>query len=126
MKFSKQTQTAYQGLKTNKSRTFLTILGIVIGITAIMLVVSLGAGAQNLILSQVQGLGAQTIAVLPGRQPSGPSDSAASILSDSLKERDLVALRNKGNVPGLKDVMPVVIGAGAASYGSNVYQATLF
>lgn len=126
MRISKLLSTAYRGLRTNKSRSLLTILGIVIGITAIMLVISLGAGAQNLILSQVQGLGTQTIAVLPGREPTGPSDSAASILSDSLKEKDLIALRNKGNAPGLKVVMPVVIGAGSASYGSNVYQVTLF
>ena len=42
--------TALKGLTTNRSRSALTILGIVIGITAIMLVVSLGAGAQKLIL----------------------------------------------------------------------------
>lgn len=126
MRLTKQIETAYRGLRTNKSRSILTILGIVIGITAIMLVVSLGAGAQNLILGQIQGLGTQTIAILPGRAPSGPSDSAASILSDSLKERDLVALENKANVPGAKTVMPAVIGAGDASYASEVYQVTIF
>jgi len=125
MKLTKQIHTAYGGLRTNGSRSLLTILGIVIGITAIMLVVSLGAGAQNLILGEIQGLGAQTIAVLPGRQPTGLSDSAASILGDSLKEKDLVALENKGNVPGVKDVVPVVMGAGTASYTSNVYQVTI-
>jgi len=41
-------KTALSGLRTNRSRSALTILGIVIGITAIMLVLSLGAGAQNL------------------------------------------------------------------------------
>src|ERR1039458_844149 len=95
-------KTSLTGLRTNRSRSILTILGIVIGITAIMLVISLGAGAQNLILGEIQGLGSQTIAVLPGRQPTGPSDSAASLLSDSLKQKDLVALESKANVPGLK------------------------
>ncbi len=60
-------KTALTGLSTNRSRSILTILGIVIGITAIMMVVSLGAGAQALILGQVQGLGTNTIAVIPGR-----------------------------------------------------------
>jgi putative ABC transport system permease protein len=64
-------KTALTGLTTNRSRSALTILGIVIGITAIMLVVSLGAGAQELILGQVQGLGTNTIAVIPGREPTG-------------------------------------------------------
>jgi putative ABC transport system permease protein len=118
-------RTALRGLSTNRSRSFLTILGIVIGITAIMLVVSLGAGAQALILGQVQGLGTNTIAVLPGREPTGPSD-VTSLFSDSLKEKDLVALRNKANVPNLKAVMPVVFGAGSSVYGPNTYQVTIF
>lgn len=46
-------KTAVIGLKTHKSRSILTILGIVIGITAIILVMSLGEGMQNLILSQI-------------------------------------------------------------------------
>lgn len=118
-------KTALRGLSTNRSRSFLTILGIVIGITSIMLVVALGAGAQELILGQVQGLGTNTIAVIPGREPSGPSDITA-LYSDSLKEKDLGALKNKANVPGLKTIMPTVFGAGAASYESNAYQISIF
>ncbi len=117
--------TAFTGLTTNRSRSALTILGIVIGITAIMLVVSLGAGAQELILGQVQGLGTNTIAVIPGREPSGPSD-VAFLFSDSLKEKDVTALKNKANVPGLKSLMPTVFGAGSASYNSNTYQTSIF
>jgi putative ABC transport system permease protein len=118
-------KTALTGLTTNRSRSALTILGIVIGITAIMLVVSLGAGAQELILGQVQGLGTNTIAVIPGREPSGPSD-VAFLFSDSLKEKDVTALKNKANVPGLKSLMPTVFGAGSASYNSNTYQTSIF
>jgi len=118
-------KTSVTGLDTNRSRSFLTIFGIVIGITAIMLVVSLGAGAQNLILGQVQGLGTNTIAVIPGRAPSGPSD-LANLFSDSLKEKDITALKNKTNVPGLKNIMPVVFSSVAVTYGSNIYQSTLF
>ena len=117
--------TALRGLTTNRSRSFLTVLGIVIGITAIMLVVSLGAGAQDLILGQVQGLGTNTIAIIPGREPTGPSD-VSSLYSDSLKAKDVVALQNKANVPGLKEVMPVVFGAETASYESNTYQVNIF
>ncbi|MES2059602.1 MAG: ABC transporter permease [Patescibacteria group bacterium] len=118
-------QTSLRGLSTNRSRSILTIFGIVIGITAIMLVVSLGAGAQQLILAQVQGLGTQTVAIIPGREPTGPSD-IASLYSDSLKERDLAALKSKANVPGLKDAMPVSFDAGSASYGANNYQVSVF
>jgi len=118
-------KTSLTGLSTNRSRSFLTILGIVIGITAIMLVVSLGAGAQNLILGEVQGLGTNTIAVIPGRAPTGPSDVSA-LYSDSLKPADVVALENKANVPDLISIMPTVFGASNASYQSNDYQVTIF
>ncbi len=118
-------KTSLTGLATNRSRSFLTILGIVIGITAIMLVISLGSGAQALILGQVQGLGTNTIAIIPGREPTGPSDMG-SIFSDSLKPKDVVALSKKANVPGLKTIMPVVFSGGTASFESNAYQVTIF
>ena len=103
----------------------MTIFGIVIGITAIMLVISLGAGAQNLILGEVQGLGTNTIAVIPGREATGPSD-VSSLYSDSLKEKDLTALKNKANVPNLQSIMPTIITAGSASFESNDYQVEIF
>jgi putative ABC transport system permease protein len=118
-------KTSLTGLSTNRSRSFLTILGIVIGITAIMLVVSLGAGAQNLILGEIQGLGTNTIAVIPGRAPTGPSD-VTQLYSDSLKSQDVTALENKANVPGLQSLMPVVLSADTASYDSNTYQVSIF
>jgi putative ABC transport system permease protein len=119
-------KTSLTGLRTNRSRSILTILGIVIGITAIMLVVSLGAGAQNLILGEVQGLGTNTIAIIPGQVSTNPSAGAGSLYSDSLKPADVTALENKANVPGLISLMPVVIGADTASYDSNTYQITIF
>lgn len=117
---------AWRGLKTNKSRSALTILGIVIGITAIMMVMSLGEGAQNLILSQIQSMGAKTIAVHPGRKPEGISGAMQMIFSDSLKERDLIALRKKENVPYATKVEPLNMGAAVASYGNEIYHLTVF
>jgi len=105
-------------------RSALTILGIVIGITAIILVMSVGEGAQNLILSQVQGLGSKTIFIVPGREPRGPSD-VPQTLSDSLHEKDLEALKRKENVPTLKNIMPIVFGAQTASYGAETYRPTI-
>jgi len=117
-------KTAILGLHTHKMRAFLTILGIVIGITAIILVMSVGRGAQNLVLAQVQGLGSKTIFVIPGREAHGPSDIAQTF-SDSLRERDLNALKRKENVPALSSIMPIVFGAESASYGNETYRPTI-
>ena len=78
-------KTAISGLQTHKSRSLLTILGIVIGVAAIMIVMSLGQGAQNLILSEIESIGSKTIVVVPGRQPKGPSDIISTLITDSLK-----------------------------------------
>ena len=125
MRLKYSLQTAITGLTTHKSRSALTIIGIVIGITSIILVMSLGEGAQNLILGQVKGLGATTVIVLPGKVSLSPA-AATSILNDSLKERDLSLLKIKANVPHAKNVMPMVVSAGKAVYGSNIYQVAIF
>ncbi|NDF13655.1 MAG: hypothetical protein EB060_12685, partial [Proteobacteria bacterium] len=125
MIFSYSLKTAVTGLKTNRSRSLLTILGIVIGIAAIILIMSLGQGAQQLILNQVQGMGSKTIIVIPGREPKGPSD-AAQVFSDSLKLRDYESLQNKENVPTLGSIMPLLFTGVSASYGSETYRPTIF
>lgn len=118
-------KTSLTGLKTNKSRSFLTILGIVIGITAIILVMSLGKGAQNLILGQIQSMGSKTIAVVPGRQPSGMSDSL-NTFTDSLKNKDVEDLQKKSNVPHLAGIMPIVFGSESATRENKIHQTTIF
>ncbi|KKU91795.1 MAG: hypothetical protein UY23_C0001G0401 [Candidatus Jorgensenbacteria bacterium GW2011_GWA1_48_11] len=119
-------KTALNGLKTHKSRSVLTILGIVIGIMAIILVMSLGQGAQDLILGQIQGqVSSSVIEIAPGRQPKGPTDFL-SMFSDSLKQKDLEALMKKSNVPHAEKIMPLVFGSESAVYGSETYQATLY
>lgn len=118
-------KTALRALRTNKSRSLLTILGIVIGVTAIILIASLGKGAQDLILSQIQGMGSRTVIVLPGRQPKGPSDSA-QLFSDSLKVKDLEQIKKKSNVPTAETIVPIVFGAESGSYENETYRLTIF
>jgi putative ABC transport system permease protein len=118
-------KTALTGLKTNKSRTILTILGIVIGVTAIILIASLGQGAQNLILGEIQGIGSKTIGISPGRQPKGLSDMA-STLTDSLKQKDADALNKKENVPHATDIMPLVFSSQNATFENQSYQPTIY
>ena len=118
-------KTALIGLKTHKSRSALTILGIVIGVTAIILVMSLGQGAKDLILGEISSIGSKVIGVAPGRQPKGPTD-ILSTFTDSLKPRDLEALRKKSNVPHLEEIMPMVFGSESIIYGNETYRATIF
>ncbi|MBU2082319.1 ABC transporter permease [Patescibacteria group bacterium] len=117
-------KTAFRGLTINKMRSFLTLLGIVIGITAIILIMSLGQGAQNLILSQIQSMGPKVIAIAPGRQPQGITDML-STFTDSLKEKDVAELQKKNNVPHLAEIMPIVFGSQTAVYENEAYRPTI-
>ena len=122
MHFHHLATASIRSLAVHRSRTVLTILGIVIGIAAIMIVMSLGAGAQGLILGQFQGMGAKTVVVSPGQQPTGPMDATNALFADSLKDRELEAVRNKGNVPTAGHVEPLMFGSGVASYGNDTYR----
>lgn len=102
-----------RALLSNKTRSFLTMLGIIIGVGAVVLIISLGAGAQSFILSQVDSFGSDLIGVLPGQSDEkGPPASVFGVKVTSLKESDADALRNPNNVPHVAAV--------AAYYEVNV------
>ncbi|MBI2463978.1 ABC transporter permease [Candidatus Peregrinibacteria bacterium] len=124
MKLKNTIQTAFHGLRRNTSRSLLTVLGIVIGITAIILVMSVGKGAQNLILDQIRGLGSQTIIIGPGQEPKGPS-SYAELFTDSLKEKDITALKKPSNVRGIRDLTPNVEQIATVSYEQETMRTNI-
>jgi len=115
------TKVAYKALKVNKSRSFLTILGILIGIAAIIMMMSIGKGAEDLILGEIGGFGSETIAIRPGQQPTGPTDIAGTLFNDSLGQRDVDLLMRKSNVPHAEKVVPFVIVPGSIAYGGETY-----
>jgi len=125
MNFITTTKTAIRALRAHLGRSMLTILGIVIGVVAIVLVIALGQGAQDLILNQVQSIGSNTIIVRPGRQPTGPSDAADTILSDSLKQTDVTALLKPVNVPDLESVAPAVLVPSAIAHDNTLFRGTV-
>lgn len=116
-KFKYTIFSALDSIKVNKIRSFLTILGIVIGVAAIIIIMSLGKGAENLILGEIRQMGAETVVVLPGE-----ISDEASLFSDSLTERDLEALKIKSNVPNLESLMPVSVISSQVSFLGETYR----
>ncbi|NTV55276.1 MAG: FtsX-like permease family protein [Candidatus Moranbacteria bacterium] len=112
MKITDPIKIAVRSLVTAKLRFFLTVLGIVIGVAAVILVMSIGASAQALIFSQVAKVGSNLVGVLPGAsQENGPPASALGIVTTTLKNGDLDAMREKRNVPNLVAVSGYVSGS---------------
>ncbi len=91
--------TALRVLKSNKSRTFLTMLGIVIGIAAVIVIISVGAGAQSLIFNQISSVGSNLIGIMPGySDESGPPASVLGVAVTTLKNDDGLALKKINGV----------------------------
>jgi len=116
-------RTATQALSTHKGRSFLTILGIVIGVSAIMIVMSIGGSATELIVKEVQSFGPENVFINPGKPSSGLfsfSGQSAAMLLQSLTEKDVEDLKNKANVPDAVAVNASVDASMNVSYGSEM------
>ncbi len=119
---------ALRALLLNKTRSFLTMLGIIIGITAVIVLISAGQGAQELIVNQVKGIGSNLLFVIPGG--SGKSKfaapaSAQGIIVTSLVEQDVKSLRNPLLAPDISYVSPEARGQFTVSYNHQDEQAAV-
>jgi len=106
-------------LKHGKMRSLLTMLGIVIGISSVIVLMSIGQSAQDYILAQVQGLGSNLIIILPGGTNNGRLSSPASaqgIIITSLVQQDVDALARD---PSISAVTEEARGQAAVSFGDN-------
>jgi ABC-type antimicrobial peptide transport system permease subunit len=117
---------ALNGLRANKSRSLLTILGVVIAISSIMIMVSAGTGAERLILNEIGTLGAESLVIRAGKEPTGITDITDLLLSDSIKERDIEALKKKSNVPDLASIMPRAVVPGNATFEGESYKPVIY
>lgn len=94
----------YTALSSNKVRSGLTILGIVIGIASVIAMVSIGQGAQNVIQSSIEGLGSNLLTIFPGVvQPGRGIISSGRGSAQTLKSEDVAALRQ---IDGVASVAP--------------------
>lgn len=125
MKFFDTLKIARNGIGVHKTRSILTILGIVIGVTSVMTIVSIGQSAEKLIIGEIQQFGPTNIFILPGRQPKGPTDAAGTLANDSLTQKDLEDLKRSANVPSAVTIVPFAFGSVSTSFDSNLYESML-
>ena len=106
-------QLATRALRVNKLRSALTMLGIVVGVAAVVCMVSVGAGAQAAVSERIRTLGANLLLVMPGALSSGGA-RLESGTQPTLTEEDAAAIRRQLNVlvaaPLLSRSMPLVAG----------------
>ncbi len=86
---------AANNLLKSRLRSFLTMFGLIIGIGSVVLIISVGAGAQSLILSQVNKLGSDLIGILPGAaDEKGPPATVFGIQVKTLINDDVKAIKD--------------------------------
>ena len=98
---------AFRALARNKTRAALTMLGIIIGVSAVIVMVSIGQGAQATVQAQIEGMGTNLLFVSAGSQNVGGVRSGAGDTgTNTLTVEDLEAIRRE--VPSVALVSPVV------------------
>ena len=100
---------ALHAMLAHRMRTFLTMLGIIIGIAAVVSVVALGQGARAKVINDINAMGTNTIDIFPGKDWG--DEKAASI--QTLNERDLDALLGQ---PYLEGASPQIATSGQLRY----------
>ncbi|OGI70957.1 hypothetical protein A3C60_00400 [Candidatus Nomurabacteria bacterium RIFCSPHIGHO2_02_FULL_37_45] len=96
----------YSALSSNKARSGLTMLGIVIGIASVIAMVSIGNGAKQSIQSSIEGLGSNLLTILPGIvQPGRGIVSSGRGTAQTLKNEDIDVIKN---IDGVAAVSPEV------------------
>src|SRR5271156_6789981 len=99
----------YWALSANKVRSFLTILGIVIGIASVIAMIAVGQGAQSSIQSSIQSAGANLLTITPGAQRGvGVTVSAGRGSAQTLLQSDSDAISQQ--VPLISAVSPEFTG----------------
>jgi len=92
---------AIQAITRNAMRSFLTALGVVIGVGAVIAMVTIGNGATAKVMDEISKLGTNILFVVPGRQGPGRAGTQAR----SFVARDVVAVRDQ--IPGVRVVAPI-------------------
>ena len=110
---------ALESLNGNKMRSGLTMLGIVIGVAAVIAMLALGAGAQDTILGSLSGIGTNLLFVFSG----GEDESIRN--PEPLTIGDAEALADPFSAPSIEAVAPVLQGNAEVSFGGEASTVTL-
>ena len=107
---------AVRALGRNKLRTALTMLGIVIGVGAVIVLVSIGQGAQSMVLDQISNMGSNMMFVMPGNLTFGGASLGAGAAS-SLTDEDVFAMERE--IPTIAAASPSVSASGQMVFGNQ-------
>ena len=116
-------QMAFRSLKNNKFRCFLTMLGIIIGVSSVITMLAIGQGSKRSIQAQISEMGSNVIMVFPGNRQAGGVRLSPDEMQ-TLKLQDYEDIKEKATL--LSHVSPMVNSSGQFIYGSRNTPSTLY
>ncbi len=122
MLFTELLKMAWRSLGANKLRTFLTMLGVIIGVTSVIALVSVGMGVKKNILDNISRLGSNMLIVMPGSANRGGMRGAAGSVI-TLTYDDAEAIKKK--IKNVEYVSPTVQGSYQVVYGHENWNTTV-
>ncbi len=125
MNWSDTIRTATEAVRTHRLRSALTMLGILIGITAVVLTVGLGAGAKADIQDQIDELGTNVLVVSPGSSTDSSGARGGFGTASTLTTSDAAALSSTTVAPDISAVAPVSTTSGSLVAGTTNWTTTL-
>jgi putative ABC transport system permease protein len=121
VRLAESLRVALEALRVNRLRSALTMFGVVVGVTAVVLLVAIGSGARNLVEQEIEGLGSNIIFVVPGQFQFGAAPSASRMKLEDVDylsrvvgdERNIAVALNSGETvrAGKAQTFASVVGA---------------
>lgn len=123
MKLGNLFKVAMNALRRNKMRSFLTMLGIIIGVASVITMLAIGQGSKKSIEDQISSMGSNMLFVMPGTMRMGGVQQGSSS-SQRLTTDDVNAIKTECNA--VIAVSPEVRSSGQAVYGSSNWPTTIY
>ena len=123
MNISNLLKIALRAIAANKMRSFLTALGIIIGIASVITMLAVGQGTKNSIQSNISEMGSNMIMISPGADMRGGVRQDASSM-ETLKLTDYQALKDECHF--IKAISPLVQSSGQFIYGNNNTPSSIY
>lgn len=123
MNYSNLFKIALRAIAANKMRSFLTALGIIIGIAAVITMLAIGQGTKQSIKSNISEMGSNMIMISPGADMRGGVRQDASSM-ETLKQADYESIKDECNY--ISGISPTVNSSGQWIYGSNNTPSSIY
>ncbi len=126
MSVAEAVRMAVQGVLSNRLRSLLTMLGITIGVAAVIILVAVGHGSAVAVSSRIEALGTNVVTIQPGGFGFGRGSGGFRSSFTQLTMKDVKALEDPTAAPDIESVTPVASGSVTATFGAASYSPGQF